>query len=448
MPPKKFNLVNWVSRQFRLPPVEAEIAVAGAVVFILGALLLIALNWDALIFAILLSVALCGAVTAFFTSFSLLKEDKIRINHSLSIPFDMKKNNLAVLSPDMKVSDDDNLLFLQEIGKFASLKPPPEGKPISKKERRRNKDKNGKIIPEGATHHPLGNQEIFQYCGELLQYYLLKIIYLHQNDIWLSLHLERDDREDKENSDQPDKEKAALPTKADEKEQIDDLMLGLPSKKEVMLTKTFQYQGTQLWEVVSRNRFARINQERIFWKDARLLVPDNTRVSLNYVISSPVPGKEGYNLKLIKAGFLEVCFTFVPIAATDAYPLSADTETPSDAVPPADATSPSDATPPVDDAVPSSEIDNVESAEASEVTSETEVSKEGSPEEAPKKAEPEEPPIRIFQFSFQMLATFNKLTAGNRQTDELKKWVNWLFAGIKKALTDKVLDVTTLSKLE
>jgi hypothetical protein len=425
--PKKFNLTSWVSRQLHLPPTEAEIAVTGAVVFILGALLLIALNWNAMIYAILLSVALCGAVTAFFTSLSLLKEDKIRANYSLSIPFDMKRNNLAVLSPNMKVSGDDDLLFLQEIGRFASLKPPPEGKPIRKKDKTKHKDKKVDQT-EGGTQF-LSSQEIFQYCGELLQYHILKIIYLHQRDIWLSLHL---DREDKENGNQPDKEEATA--KTDEKEEINNLMLGLPpDEKEVTLTKTFQYQGQQLWEVVSRNRFSRIDQERVFWKEARLLVPDNTRVSLNYVVSSPVPGKEGYNLKLIKAGFLEVCFTFVPIDVTDAYPLSADTDTPSDA------------TPSSDDTVPSSGIDHPESAKT---VSGAEVSKEEGLEENVKEDKLDEASIRVFQFSFQMLATFNKLTAGNRQTDELKKWVKWLFAEIKKAMTDKALDITTLSKLE
>jgi len=35
-----------------------------------------------------------------------------------------------------------------------------------------------------------------------------------------------------------------------------------------------------------------------------------------------------------------------------------------------------------------------------------------------------------------MTADFDRLTSGNRQTDELKSWVRWLFRKLKRSLAD------------
>ena len=41
-----------------------------------------------------------------------------------------------------------------------------------------------------------------------------------------------------------------------------------------------------------------------------------------------------------------------------------------------------------------------------------------------------------FQFQITMRGTFERLTAGNSQTQEYKDWADWLFAGVKDKLSD------------
>ena len=43
---------------------------------------------------------------------------------------------------------------------------------------------------------------------------------------------------------------------------------------------------------------------------------------------------------------------------------------------------------------------------------------------------------QTYQFQVTMHANFDKVTAGNSQTQEYKDWANWLFSGLQDDLKD------------
>jgi len=348
---KKDKLVKWVGESFQLSPIDAQVCATGAVVVLLGTLLLLALNWDAKGLAILLSLSLCGAVTSFSSALSLLKGEIIEESCRISVPFDTPSNNLpnfAMIIPQ----DGSNNTVISRYTEIANI---GLSKPISKK-MKKPKD------PRKALQ--MHNEVASHFCGELLQYYILKTVYLIQRKM---LHLMRVGEEEKldikeenaKNDTQLVAEKIAIP-------------------KSILLSKTSVCPGERLWDLASGNRFSQLKSEQIFWQSGHFLLPDNTTASLNYVTSSPIPGKEGYNVRLLKPMYFDIGITIIPIATTSMGVL-----------PPG--------------------IDLPDELAAT---------------------------IRTFRYVVQMTAKFDKLTSGNSQTDELKGWTRWLFRQLKKTLAD------------
>src|SRR5439155_486947 len=126
------------------------------------------------------------------------------------------------------------------------------------------------------------------------------------------------------------------------------------------------------------NRFAQSGSERFLWQHSRLRLPQATRLTLEYVPSSPETGPERHTVRLVKSGFFEVNFEVTPIIATGTGVLPAGLVLPAD----------------------------------------------------------QRSHIRTFQYEVRMSADFYRLTAGNWQTEELKNWAKWLFSEVKRSLGD------------
>jgi len=349
---KKDQLVKWFVSSCHLSPIEAQICVAGVVVVSLGTLLLLALNWDAKVLAILLSLSLFGSATSFISALALLKGELIQESFCISIPFDTLSNNLPDLTGLMTSTDLPNDSIV--VARYTELANIALAKPVSMKKIKTKDQRKARQIQCDIGSH---------FCGELLQYQILRLIYYVQRNMLLSMKLGQEDEEELEGEGIQNPIPSTVPKR--------------PTST-MMLTKTSVCPGDRLWDMVSGNRFAQLKSEQLFWKNSRFLVPDNTSVSLNYVVSSPIAGKEGYNVRFVKPMFFDLGYTVIPIAITDLGVL-----------PPG--------------------------LYLSDEVSET---------------------VRTFKYVIQMTASFDRLTSGNLQTDELKEWVRWLFRRLRRSLAD------------
>jgi hypothetical protein len=144
------------------------------------------------------------------------------------------------------------------------------------------------------------------------------------------------------------------------------------------LSKIQDYPGETFLRVIASNRFSDSDMERFYWEHGHLLLPTNTNVSLIHTAPSSASGPEKFILRLKKPLFFEIDFIVEPLGATGMGIL-----------PPGLALNP-------------------------ELTARCET----------------------YQFQISMRATFEKLTAGNSQTQEYKDWANWLFSRVKDNLGD------------
>ena len=146
--------------------------------------------------------------------------------------------------------------------------------------------------------------------------------------------------------------------------------------KPMKLSNIQDYPGTAFLAVVAGNRFSDSDMERFEWEHGHFPLPRNTSVSLIHVASSPEVGAEKFILRLRKPLFFQIDFVIEALGATGLGVL------------------PSGLT-----LVP-------------ELTARCET----------------------YQFQVAMKATFEKLTAGNSQTQEYKDWANWLFSRLRDDL--------------
>ncbi len=327
---KKKGMEGWLSEKLNLTPIEAEICASAIMVVIFGALLLLTLNWDNKAYAFFLSMAFCGAVISFVSVGALLKEENIEELFLVSLPFNMKTGNLPLIVPDISL-DAEHPLLLSRLTELSSLA-----------SRLGLKSKWGKVKVRGTEKDP----DIFRYCGELLQYYIFRVLYRIQDKAWFSSQLAKKTNKGVDHA--------------------------------ASLMKMTEYQGGHIIKFVSTNRFAQPPSEQAFWEGARIQLPEGTTVTLGEI--APLNGLPygGHKLRLVKTGFFEIGFSALLVSATPRGVLQPGLH----------------------------------------FYDEERVS------------------IRTFQYTIQMSAHFNRLTAGNQQTPELKRWVRGLFRTIHESLSD------------
>lgn len=138
------------------------------------------------------------------------------------------------------------------------------------------------------------------------------------------------------------------------------------------------YPGRKFLPIVASNRFSKSDMERFWWEHGHFPLPKNTTVSLIHQPSSPSTGTEKHIIRLEKPLFFRIDFVIEPLPATG------------------------------EGVLPEGLRVNPEIAAH----------------------------WRTYPFQFTMRATFEKITAGNWQTEEYKNWADWLFSGLRESLAD------------
>ena len=136
--------------------------------------------------------------------------------------------------------------------------------------------------------------------------------------------------------------------------------------------------GRNFLDVIANNRFSKSDMEQFSWKNGHLPLPEDTRLSFVHQTSSPTTGTEKHIVHLEKPRFFTIDLVIEPLGASGKGVIPGGLRL-----------------------LP--EIVARSSTYAYQVT---------------------------------MHATFNKITAGNWQTEEYKEWTNRLFAKLREALRD------------
>jgi hypothetical protein len=136
--------------------------------------------------------------------------------------------------------------------------------------------------------------------------------------------------------------------------------------------------GRTFLPIVGVNRFSNSDMEHFWWEHGHFPVPKKTRVSLIHQPSSSTTGVEKFVVRFEKSLFFRIDFVVEPLPASG------------------------------EGVVP--EGLRVDAATAAH--------------------------WRTYPFQVTMRATFDKITAGNWETEEYKNWADWLFSRVRDSLAD------------
>lgn len=297
------------------------VAAFGGFILLLGATVaLVILNWSEKTLAPVLSILVVGTATTLAAVLISLKETMIESAFTTSIVFDTADG-----APAMIIPDSNSPKVSSRLAEFVRL-----GRPAI------NRD--GKTII--TVQRPTNAEEKFRFCGELLQYRLLRAVQRLQRGGW----------------------------------RVGQLFGASTATviKPMKLSNIQDYPGTAFLSVVANNRFSESDMERFEWEHGHFPLPKNTSVSLIHSASSQ------FILRFKKPLFFQLDFVVEPLGATGMGVLPSGLTL------------------------------------APELTSRCET----------------------YQFQVTMRANFEKLTAGNSQTQEYKDWANWLFLRLRDDLGD------------
>jgi hypothetical protein len=302
-------------------------AAIGGFVLLLGATItLVFLNWSEKTLTPVLSILLVGTATTLVAVLVPLKESTIESALSTSVVLDTVEG-----APVMVIPDPKSPKITSRLSELVGL-----GRPAI------NRD--GKAVI--TIEKPTNVDERFAFCGELLQYQLLRTVEKLQRGGW----------------------------------KVGNIFGASTAtvNKPMKLSEIQDYPGKAFLSVVAGNRFSNSDMERFGWEHSHFPLPRKTKVNFVRVPSSPTSGPEKFILRLKKPLFFEIDFVVEPLAGTGKGVLPAGL------------------------------------ALAPELTARCET----------------------YHFQVTMRATFERLTAGNSQTQEYKDWANWLFSGVRDNIGD------------
>jgi len=133
---------------------------------------------------------------------------------------------------------------------------------------------------------PNNESERFTFCGELIQYYLVRTIQRLQKGGW----------------------------KAGMVQGVSTAKISTPMK----LSKMQDYPGEIFLSIVAENRFSNSDMEHFGWKHVHFFLPKDTQVKLIHTASSPSEGVEKFIVRLTKPNFFVISFVVEPLLGTGA----------------------------------------------------------------------------------------------------------------------------------
>lgn len=308
------------------------IIIAGAGIFFLvvATIWLIALNWSDKVYGPLLSLLFVGALTTFITVYLSLKESNDEVVFTTSVVMNTEDQLPFFIIPDPK-----NLKITKRFSNLSSL-----GRPA------RNNDGMKSIVIE----RPINYEETSKFCGELLQYKIIRDIYDLQ------------------------KRKSGMSESIGENNRVIKTEVFVPYK----LTETTIIDGKNIYQTISKNRFANSDMEQFDWENTSYPFPKNTSLEFDYVHSSESTGVMKHKILLKNPNFFNIEITIEPMISSGLPSLPEGLQL--------------------------------------------------SMEEVQKSI--------TYNFEITMKAKFEKWTSGNWRTDEYKEWAKRLFSGIRNNLSD------------
>jgi len=246
----------------------ATVIIAAACVgflLLFGATLaLVFLNWSEKTLAPVLSILVVGTATTLAAVIVSLKSATVESAFTTSVVLDT-----AAGTPPFVNVDQNNPRLSDRLSGFIRL-----GQPAI--------NQNGKTIV--TIQKPNDEGERFTFCGELLQYHLLRTIESLQRGGW----------------------KAGM-------------LYGASTAtvtKPMRLSNTQDYPGKTFLSVVAANRFSNSDMERFGWEHGHLPLPKDTKITLIHLLPAITKGTEKFIVRLEKPRFFVIDFTVEPLLGT------------------------------------------------------------------------------------------------------------------------------------
>lgn len=302
------------------------VGVAGFLLLFAATAALVVLNWSEKTLAPVLSILLVGTATTLAAVLVTLKKSTIESAFPTTVVLDTSDGAPVFVIPDPASPD-----LTSRLSELVSL-----GRPVV------NRD--GKTISTIAK--PTTESERFTFVGELLQYQLVRTIEDLQRGGWTAgLTLG-----------------ASVAT-------VDTAMT---------LADGESLSNQAVLSAVASNRFSNSDMEKFHWEHGRFPLPQNARLSLVHLPTSPSTGTEKHIVRLEKPMFFRIDFIVEPLLSTSLG------------------------------ALPKGLVLDPHVATRCET----------------------------YHFQVTMRATFEKITAGNSRSEEYKEWAPQLYSGIKEKLGD------------
>jgi len=225
---------------------------------------LVVLNWSEKTLAPVLSILLVGTATTLAAVLVSLKESTVESAFASSVVFDTVDG-----APAWVNFDPSSPKITSRLSESFGL-----GRPKT------NRD--GKWV--STIEKPTNAGDRFAFCGELLQYQLLRTVEELQRGGWW-VHW------------------------------VSGAQITTVSKP-MRLSRLQDYPGKTFLGIVAVNRFSDSDLERFKWEHGHFPLPKGTRVTLIHVASSPASGPEKFILRLKKPLFFEMDFVVEPIVTT------------------------------------------------------------------------------------------------------------------------------------
>jgi len=235
--------------------------IAGFGLLVIAMSVLVYLNWSSNIFERVLSIALIGVATILAAVIVTLKETSV--DAAFTSPVIL---NVTEGAPPLVVQNPDGRPFIANLMELGSL-----GRPA--------RQQNGASVLTVAKPN---EGELFTFCGELLEYQIVKTIRKLQRGGW----------------------KFGMSNGY----AIADV--STPMK----LTEIENYPGAAFLPVVAGNRFANSDSEDFLWRGVTFPLPRNSRVTLIHIEAGQ--GAEQHVVRIEKPLFFRIDFTITPLGAT------------------------------------------------------------------------------------------------------------------------------------
>jgi hypothetical protein len=251
-------------REVRMSTVIIAAAIVGFLLLVGTTVILVVLNWSERTLAPVLSILVVGTATMLAAVLVGLKPSTIESAFTTSVVIDTVSG-----TPPFLTVDPNKPEVMDRFSDFLRM-----GQPAI------NQDGNTVI----TIQRPKNDGERFTFCGELIQYYLVRTIQRLQKGGW----------------------------KAGMVNGVSTAKVTTPMR----LSKIQDYPGEIFLSIVATNRFSNSDMEHLEWKHVHFFLPKDTQLKLIHTASSLSDGVEKFIVRLEKPRFFVIDFVVEPLLGT------------------------------------------------------------------------------------------------------------------------------------